>query len=85
MSVQLVVWTLNYAKKVPSIFLIATVYPVIAEPPFAGATQEIVTSMFVFNEIVGAAGTLGTEAALTSSPGESAPKPIKLRAVTLNV
>ena len=63
MSVQLVVWTLNYAKKVPSIRLIATVYPVIAEPLFAGDTQLIVTSMFVLIDIVGAAGTFGTEAA----------------------
>ena len=82
---QLVVGTLHYVVNVPSLCLIATVYPVIAEPPFAGGTQEIITSIFEFTEIVGAAGTLGTEAALTSNPGESAPKPIKLRAVTLNV
>jgi hypothetical protein len=58
---------------------------VIAEPPFDGADQVIVTLTFVFTAVDGAAGTLGLAAALTLSSDESAPKPTIVRAVTLNV
>ncbi len=48
---------LAYAVNVdPS--LIATVYPVITEPPSAGATQLIMTLVREFT-VVGAAGVLG--------------------------
>ena len=57
----------------------------IAEPPLDGADQVIVTEMFVFTDVVGAARTLGLAAALTLSSVESVPKPIRVRAVTLKV
>ncbi len=41
-----------------SLCRINTLYPVIAEPPFAGATQVIVTSVPRI-EVVGAVGELG--------------------------
>ncbi len=34
-------------------------YAVIGEPPSLGATQVILTLVFEFTEVVGAAGTLG--------------------------
>jgi hypothetical protein len=49
----------------PTLSLIATVYPEIAEPPIAGSTQVIVTLMFVFTEVDGAAGTLGGPSMVT--------------------
>jgi hypothetical protein len=58
---------------------------VIAEPPLDGADHVIVTETFVFTDVVGAAGTLGLAAALTLNSDESAPKPIRVRAVILNV
>ena len=59
---QLVADTLQLTdsvSNVPALFLIATVYAVIGEPPSIGATQVIVTLVFEFTEVVGAAGTLG--------------------------
>ena len=86
---QDVVETLQFADSVmnvtPSPLRIATVYPVIAEPPLNGASQVIVTLTFVFTVVVGTAGTLGIAAALTFNSDESAPKPTVLRAVTLTV
>jgi hypothetical protein len=61
-TVQEIVETLQLIDSVlyfPSLFLIATVYAVIGEPPSLGATQVIVTLVFEFTEVVGAAGTLG--------------------------
>jgi hypothetical protein len=88
-TVQEVVETLQFADSVvyvvPSLWRIATVYAVIAEPPLEGATQLIVTLTFVFTAVVGAAGTLGMAAALMATSDESVPKPTRLRAVTLNV
>ncbi len=52
---------------VPSLCRINTLYPVIAEPPFAGATQFITTLLPEF-ELVGAAGVLG-------AVGRAAPLP----------
>jgi hypothetical protein len=75
-AVQLVVETLQLTdstENVPILFLIATVYAVIGEPPSRGATQVIVTLVFKFTEVVGAAGTLGFAAALTATSEESAP------------
>jgi len=40
----------------PSLFKIATVYPVIAKPPSAGAAQVIVTSEVPEIAVTGAAG-----------------------------
>ena len=48
----------NAVNVVPSLCRISTVYPVIAEPPSAGATQFIITSLPEI-EVVGAAGVLG--------------------------
>ena len=48
----------NAVNVVPSLCRIFTVYPVIAEPPFAGATQFIITFEPEIT-VVGAAGTLG--------------------------
>ncbi len=59
---QVVVKTIQptYVMYVTSSFLqIATVYPKIGEPPSNGATQLIVTLMFVFTEVDGASGVLG--------------------------
>lgn len=56
----------------------------IGEPPLDGAAQLIVTLTFVFAAVVGAAGTLGIAAALIATSVESAPKPARVRAVTLN-
>jgi len=68
-----------------SLWRILTVYDVIAEPPFDGAVQLIVTLTFVFTAVVGAAGTLGIAAALIDTSDESVPKPTRFRAVTLKV
>ena len=88
-TVQEVVDTLQFADSVvnvvPSLWRIATMYAVIAEPPLEGATQLIVTLMFVLTEVVGADGTLGLDAALTLNSDESSPRPTRVRAVTLNV
>ena len=88
-TVQEVVDTLQFADSVvyvvPSLWRIATVYAVIAEPPLEGATQLIVTLTFVFTAVVGAAGTLGFAAALTLNSDESSPRPTRVRAVTLKV
>ncbi len=48
--------------------MIAIVYPVITEPPSAGATQLISTLVLLIFVVVGAAGTLG-------SVGRTAPLP----------
>jgi hypothetical protein len=69
--------------KEPTLFFIATVYPVIGEPPSAGNTQAIITLVFEILEVVGAAGTLGFAAAITFTSDESAPYPTKLKAATL--
>jgi hypothetical protein len=60
-------------------------YAVIAEPPFEGVAQLIVTLMFVLTAVDGAAGTLGLAAALTLNSDESSPRPTRVRAVTLKV
>jgi hypothetical protein len=67
----------------PALFFIATVYTVIGEPPSAGTTQAMVTLVFEFSEVVGAAGTLGFAAAITFTSDESAPYPTELSAATL--
>jgi hypothetical protein len=60
---------LAYAVNVtPSLCLIATVYPVITEPPSAGATQLILTLVLLKFVVVGGAGTLG-------AVGRTAPLP----------
>ena len=69
----------------PSLYLILTVYDVIADPPLEGAVQLIVTLTLVLVDVVGAAGTAGIAAALIVNSDESALKPTKLRAVTLKV
>ena len=89
-TVQIVVETLQKAysavKVLPSLWRIATVYPVIAEPPLVdGADQMIVTLVFELTDVIGAAGTLGLAAALTFTSEESVPKPTKVRAVILKV
>ena len=56
----------------------------IGEPPLYGAVQLIVTLVFEFTEVDGLAGKSGFAAALTFT-SVSAPKPAKLRALTLNV
>ncbi len=48
----------------PSLSLINTVYPVTAEPPLAGATQVITTSVPEIT-VVGAAGVVGATATAT--------------------
>jgi len=58
---------------------------VIGEPPLKGATQLIVTLTFEFIAVVGAAGTLGIDAALIDTSDESGPKPTRFLAETLNV
>jgi hypothetical protein len=55
--VQLV-YVVNVVK---SLCLISTLYPVITEPPFAGATQVMITLVPEI-EVVGAAGVLGAVA-----------------------
>jgi len=60
-------------------------YEVIAEPPFDGATQLMVTLVFEFTVVVGAAGTLGIAAALIDTSDESGPSPTRFLAVTLKV
>ena len=66
-TVQLVLETLQpaYVDVVPSLCVIATVYPVIAEPPSAGATQVIVISVPVI-AVFGAAGTPGPAVGITA-------------------
>ncbi len=54
-----------YVVNVPSLCRIATVYPVITEPPSAGATQFINTLMPEF-EVIGAAGAEGAVAGITA-------------------
>ena len=84
---QLVDKTLQFfysGVSTPLLFFIATVYPVITEPPFLGAFQVISTPVLEFT-VVGASGTSGFAAALTFTLVESAPYPIELRAVTLKV
>ena len=68
-----------------SFYRIETVYELITEPPFDGATQLIVTLTLVFTAVVGAAGTLGMAAALIDTSFESAPRPLRFLATTLNV
>ena len=87
-TVQLVVATLQFADSVmyvlPSLYRIATVYPVITEPPFPGATQAIVTLMFEFTDIVGAAGTLGTVISTAPLPAvDATEEPTAFVALTL--
>ena len=48
-----------YVVYVPSLRRISTVYPVIAEPPSAGAAQVIATSVVPEIAVTGAAGALG--------------------------
>jgi len=50
-----------YAEYVPSFYRISTVYPMIAEPPSAGAAQVISTSVVPDIAVTGAAGVLGAE------------------------
>ena len=45
----------------------------------------MVTLVLEFTDVTGATGVLGFAAALMLNSAESAPKPIKLRAVTLKV
>ncbi len=49
----------------PSLCRIATVYPVIAEPPSAGTTQLVTTLVPEF-AVVGAVGAAGTAATATA-------------------
>jgi len=57
----------NAVKVFPSLYLIATVYPVITDPPSAGATQLIKTLLPEI-VVVGAAGTLGAVAVYITAP-----------------
>ena len=61
---QLAKETLQFTDSIvnvaPSLSRIFTIYAVIIEPPFAGATQVMVTLVLEFNEVDGAAGTLGS-------------------------
>jgi hypothetical protein len=59
---------LAYTVNVDSL-LIATVYPVITEPPSTGATQVIVT-LVPETAVVGAAGTMGTVGKTAPLPDE---------------
>lgn len=70
---------------VPSLWRILTAYELIADPPLNGAVQLMVTLTFEFTEVVGAVGTKGTDAALIETSDESAPRPTRLRALTLKV
>ncbi len=56
---------------VPSLFRINTLYPVITEPPFAGAIQFI-TTLLPEIEVVGAAGVEGAAAIIAPLPGGDA-------------
>ena len=68
---------------VPSLCRINTLYPVIAEPPSAGATQFIRTLLPEI-EVVGAAGIEGAVAIIAPFPaGDAAELPIAFVAATL--
>ena len=64
----------------PSLFSISTVYPVIAEPPSAGAVQVIET-LLPETVVVGAVGVLGAVGRTAPLPaGDAAEFPIALNA-----
>jgi hypothetical protein len=54
----------------PSLYRIATLYPVIAEPPSKGATQVIVTSVVPEIAVTGAAGVFGAVGITAPFPAE---------------
>jgi len=59
------------ADHVPSLFRIATLYPVISDPPSAGAFH--VTKTLVLEiEVVGASGVMGTSAITAPFPERDA-------------
>jgi len=58
---------------------------VIAEPPLNGAIQLIVTLTFELVAVVGGPIIPGMAAALMATKAESAPRPTRLRALTLKV
>ena len=65
---------------VPSLFRIFTVYPVIADPPSAGAAQLITTEL-PETVVVGAVGVLGAVGRTAPLPaGDAAEFPIALYA-----
>ena len=73
----------NAVNVVPSLCRISTVYPVIAEPPSAGATQFIRTLLPEI-EVFGADGVEGAVGIAAPFPaGDAAEEPIALVAVTL--
>ena len=72
----------NAVNVVPSLCRIYTVYPVIAEPPFAGATQVIIT-LAPEIEVVGADGVEGKNGIIAPLLLRDVPElPIALVAVT---
>ena len=67
-TVQLVVMPVQpVAEYVPSLCRISTLYPLIAEPPSAGAAQVIET-LLPETMVVGAAGVEGTVFARSIAP-----------------
>jgi hypothetical protein len=74
----------NAVNVTPSLYRIATVYPVIADPPSAGVSQVIKTLVPTI-VAVGAAGELGSVAGITAPlpSGDAAELPISFVAKTL--
>ena len=73
----------NGADHVPSLYRIATLYPVISDPPSAGAFH--VTKTLVLEiEVVGASGVMGTSASTAPLPDRDAAElPIEFVAIIL--
>jgi hypothetical protein len=75
----------NAVNVFPSLYLIATVYPVINDPPSAGATQLIKTLLPEI-AVIGATGILGAVAVGITAPlpwRDVAERPTAFVAVTL--
>ena len=70
------------ADHVPSLYRIATLYPVISDPPSTGAFH--VTKTLVLEiEVVGASGVMGTSASTAPLPdGDAAEFPLEFIACT---
>ena len=78
-------FAVSVVNVVPSLWRIATVYAVIAEPPLNGAIQLIVTLTLVLVAVVGGPIMPGIAAALIETKAESAPRPTRFLALTLKV
>ena len=74
----------NAVNVTPSLYRIATVYPVIADPPSAGVSQ-VINALLPKIVAVGAAGELGSVAGITAPlpSGDVAELPISFVAKTL--